>query len=54
MVEARIKIKTAVCKECNSPVEIIIPNDSIGNAYGEIWICPIHGKDIEEIIATYE
>lgn len=44
--------KDARCEKCNSPVEIFIPADRIGNVWGEEWDCPKCGKDIEKIITT--
>jgi len=37
------------CSKCDSLITISVPQDRIGNVYGEEWYCPKCKKDIEEL-----
>ena len=49
----RTHLGKIVCHKCGEPLIQIIPDNSLGNYYGQIWLpcenkdCPEFGKEVE-------
>lgn len=50
MATVKIPKENPICEKCKTPVKILIPLKTIGNAHGEEWICEKCGLNCEKIL----